>query len=57
MDALLTALAESSPVAAVGLFAIWRLSVVVIKLADAVVASDKRNAENFTNLVDKHFSP
>lgn len=57
MDALLTALAESSPVAAVGLFAIWRLSVVVIKLADALVESNKVSAGNFRDLVDKHFTP
>lgn len=57
MDALLTSLAETSPVAVVGLFAIWRLSLVVMKLADALVASTQASAGNVTDLVDKHSSP
>ncbi len=54
MDALLTSLAETSPVSVVGIFAIWRLSLVVITLADALVASTQASAGNVTDLVDKH---
>lgn len=37
MDALLTTLAESSPVSVVAIFALWRISIVMMVLAEALV--------------------
>lgn len=53
MDALLTNLAESSPVAVVAIFALWRISIVMIVLADALVTVATSQADNVTDLVEK----
>ncbi len=45
MEVLFQSLAESSPVAVVSLFAIWRISVVMVALADALVLISKMAAE------------
>ncbi len=53
MDALLQNLAESSPVAVVAIFALWRISVVMVVLADGLVrvveASEARLSEKINS--------
>lgn len=54
MDALLTTLAESSPVAVVAIFSIWRISLVMIVLAEALVTVATSSTETVTDLVEQH---
>lgn len=53
MDELLTVLAESSPVAVVALFSIWRISIVMMVLAKALVEVATSSTETVTELVEK----
>ncbi len=53
MDALLTTLAESSPVAVVALFAIWRISLVMMVLAEALVQVATSSTENVTEMIEQ----
>ena len=53
MDALLQTLAESSPIAAVSIVAIWRISAVMMKLVDAFVDITKAQADSVTDLIEK----
>lgn len=52
MEALLTSLAEQSPVAVVSLFAIWRISMVMMVLVEGFVAITTAASDNLTELVD-----
>lgn len=52
MDALLTELAKQSPVALLGLFAIWRMSIVMIVLANALVTVATASSDNVSELVE-----
>lgn len=53
MEQILLNLAEASPVALVAVYSIWRISIVMLKLADALVQVSQSNANNVTELVDK----
>lgn len=53
MEQLFLNLAESSPVTLVAIYSIWRISVVMIKLADSLVEVTKANAASVSDLVDK----
>ncbi len=53
MDALLTELAKQSPVAVVAIFSIWRISIVMMVLANALVEVATANSENVSDLVEK----
>lgn len=53
MDALLSQLAESSPIALVSIFAIWRMSIVMIGLANALVEIATAQSDTVEVLVEK----
>ncbi len=52
MDGLLLSLAESSPLAVVSLFAIWRMSVVMVALSDALAEVSKQRADLQADIVE-----
>ncbi len=53
MDELLLRMAESSPVALVSIFSIWRISVVMIALTNALVETSKAQSANVAEMVEK----
>lgn len=52
MEQLLLSLADASPVAVVAIFALWRMSLVMIKLADSLVEIATANSENVGELIE-----
>lgn len=57
MDALLTQLAESSPISVVAIFTIWRMSIIMMKLVDGFVTVASASTETVTELVDQAGHP
>ncbi len=53
MEQLLLSLADASPVAAVAIFSIWRMSVVMVALTKALVETAQAQAESVAGLVEK----
>jgi len=53
MEELLMRMAESSPVALVAIFSIWRISIVMVALTNALVETAKAQAGNVSDLVEK----
>ena len=53
MDALLSQLAESSPIALVAIFSIWRMSIVMVETSRALVEIATAQSDTVENLVDK----
>lgn len=53
MDALLTTLAESSPIAVVAIFTIWRISIVMMVLVEGFVKVATASTDTVTDLVEQ----
>lgn len=53
MEQLLLSLADASPVAVVAIFSIWRISIVTVALANALVETVKAQTQSVTELVEK----
>ena len=53
MEQLLQNLAEASPVAVVAIYSIWRISIVMIALSEALVKIATAQSESITELVEK----
>ena len=53
MEQLFLSLADASPVAAVAIFSIWRLSVVMVALTKGLVDITAAQSHNVTELVEK----
>lgn len=54
IEQILLNLAEGSPVALVAVFAIWRLSIVMVKLSEALVEISKKNADTIAAMQPKN---
>lgn len=53
MEQLLLSLADASPVAVVAIFSIWRISIVMVALTNALVDVTKARTSNVSELVEK----
>jgi len=56
MDELFMNLAKSSPIAVVAIFALWRMSVVMVVIAEGLVQSSLSKTEAVNENTEKHFS-
>lgn len=53
MEQLLIEIAKQSPVALVAVFALWRMSIVMIAIADGLVTIATSNAASVADMADK----
>lgn len=53
MDPLVSTFIESSPIAAVAIFTIWRMSIVMVALVEGFVSIASAQSETVTELVEK----
>jgi len=52
MEQLLIEIAKQSPVALVAVFAIWRMSIVMVSIADGLVKIATSNAESVADMAE-----
>lgn len=57
MEELFMNLAKSSPIAVVAIFALWRMSIVMVVIAEGLVKSAQQRTEPDNENADKHFVP